>query len=37
MTAPDAIEPLDLRLSESELTARRDRIQSFVRETVEAG
>jgi len=36
MTAPDTIAPLDLRFSESELTARRDHIQSFVRETLEA-
>jgi NAD+ synthase len=35
MTGPDAIEPLDLRFSEAELDARRDRIQTFIRETVE--
>jgi NAD+ synthase len=36
MTGPDAIEPLDLRFSEAELAARRDRIQTFIRETVES-
>ncbi|MFC3477485.1 NAD+ synthase [Halobacterium litoreum] len=36
MTGPDVIEPLDVRFSEAELTERRDRIQSFLRETVEA-
>jgi len=36
MTAPETVEPLDLRFSEGELAERRDRIQSFVRETVDA-
>ncbi|MFB6072625.1 MAG: NAD+ synthase [Halobacterium sp.] len=36
MTGPDTIEPLDVRFSESELAARRERIQSFVRETADA-
>jgi NAD+ synthase len=36
MSAPETVEPLDLRFSEAELAERRDRIQSFVRETVEA-
>jgi len=36
MSAPETVEPLDLRFSDAELAARRDRIQSFVRETVEA-
>jgi NAD+ synthase len=35
MTGPDAIEPLDLRFSDEELAGRRDRIQTFLRETVE--
>ncbi|WP_336036147.1 NAD+ synthase [Halobacterium yunchengense] len=30
MTAPDTVEPLDLRFSEAELAARRERIESFV-------
>jgi len=36
MAGPDTIEPLDLRFSETELAERRDRIQSFIRETVDA-
>jgi NAD+ synthase len=36
MSAPATVEPLDLRFSETELAERRDRIQSFVRETVAA-
>ena len=36
MSAPETVEPLDLRFSETELADRRDRIQSFVRETVAA-
>jgi NAD+ synthase len=36
MSAPETVEPFDLRFSEAELAERRDRIQSFVRETVEA-
>jgi len=36
MSAPETVEPLDLRFSETELAERRDRIQSFLRETVEA-
>jgi NAD+ synthase len=36
MSAPETVEPLDLRFSEAELAERRDRIQSFVRETVAA-
>jgi NAD+ synthase len=35
MTGPDTVEPLDLRFSEDELSARRDRIQTFIRDTVE--
>lgn len=36
MTAPDTVEPLDLRFSAGELAVRRDRIQTFIRERVEA-
>ncbi|WP_232686619.1 NAD+ synthase [Halobacterium zhouii] len=36
MTGPDTVEPLDLRFSEDELAERRDRIQTFLRDTVES-
>jgi NAD+ synthase len=36
MTASDTIEPFDLRFSAEELATRRDRIESFIGETVDA-
>jgi NAD+ synthase len=36
MSDPESVEPLDLRFSDEELAARRETIQSFIRETVEA-
>jgi NAD+ synthase len=36
MTAPGDVDPLDLRLSDPELAARRDHIQTFIADTVEA-
>ncbi|MFB6170785.1 MAG: NAD+ synthase [Haloarculaceae archaeon] len=36
MPGPAAIEPMDLRFSEEELAERRDHIQSFIRDTLDA-